>query len=108
MWRPYEVVDDGAGRTRYTYSTACTWWMYGTIAVLAAAIVLELSWLAYAAFASIALYLLFVTIPGIRIAATLRAATRASEVRVTGSRWSFSNPLTFVVEKPAAGQEPGG
>ncbi len=107
MWQPYRVVEEDAKEIRYSYSTICSWWLYGTIALLLAATVFEQSLLAYPAFASIALYLLFVTIPGLKVAAAIRAAAKSSEVRITGSRWSFSNPLTFVVEKPVAEPESG-
>lgn len=105
MWKPYRVVDEDAGHVRFVYSPICTWWLYATIALMIAATVLEQKVFAYPAVASIALYMLFVTLPGFKVAAAIRAAAKSSEVRFTGSRWSFANPLTIVVEKRADDSE---
>lgn len=97
MWKPYTVVRDERGRVEYRYSTVCSYWLYGTIALLVSGLILENPALYYAAFASMAAYFALVTLPGFKVAAALRRAAADGEVTMSGSRWSWSSPLTFVV-----------
>ena len=108
MWKPYTVVGDGTARVEYRYATVCSYWLYGTIALLVTGLILANPPLYYLAFGSIAAYFVFVTLPGFKVAAALRSAAKDAEITISGSRWSWSRPLTFVVSKgrPDAGDVP--
>ena len=97
MWKPYTIVRDGAGQVEYRYATVCSYWLYGTIALLVTGMLLENPPLYYLAFASIAGYFALVTLPGFKVAAAIKRAAKDGEITMRGSRWSWSKPLTFVV-----------
>lgn len=105
MWKPYTIVRDGDGQVEYRYATVCSYWLYGTIAMLVAGMILGNQPLYYLAFASIAAYFALVTLPGFKVAAAIKRAAKDGEVTMRGSRWSWSRPLTFVVrtDVPDAG-----
>ena len=99
MWKPYTIVRDGNAQVEYRYATVCSYWLYGTIALLVTGLILENPPVYYLAFASIAAYFVLVTFPGFKVAAEIRRAAAEGEVTIRGSRWSRSNPLTFVIRK---------
>ena len=110
MWKPYTIVRDESGRVEYRYATVCSYWLYGTIALLVSGLLLASPPLYYLAFASIAAYFALVTLPGFKVAAALRSAAADGDVAIQGSRWSWARPLTYVVrsDAPAAGDPPTG
>lgn len=97
MWQPYTIVRDDPAQVEYRYATVCSYWLYGTIALLVAGLMLENPPVYYLAFASIAAYFVLVTLPGFKVAAAIRNAAKDADVTISGSRWSWSRPLTFVV-----------
>ena len=100
MWKPYTIVRDDPTEVVYRYATVCSYWLYGTIALLVAGLILENPPGYYLAFASIAVYFVLVTLPGFKVAAAIKSAAKDAEITIGGSRWSWSRPLTFVVRKP--------
>lgn len=106
MWKPYTVVEDDAQQKAYRYSPVCNWWLYATIALLGTGVILDVPVLGYVALGSITLYLVFVTLPSIGVAREIREAARTRGVEIRGSRWSISDPLTFVVLQPAEQARP--
>jgi len=100
VWKPYTIVRDDPEQTEYRYATVCSYWLYGTIAFLVAGLILESPPLYYSAFASIAAYFVVVTLPGFKVAAAIKSAARDAEITISGSRWSWTDPMTFVVRKP--------
>lgn len=97
MWKPYSITGDGGREKRYRYSPVCNWWLYATIALLGTGMILDVPTLGYVATGSIALYLVFVTLPSIAVAREIREAARTGSVEIRGRRWSFADPITFVV-----------
>ncbi len=106
MWKPYTLTEDSESHLTYRYDPICSWWLYGTIAVMFLGIAAENLYLEGLAVASIFAYLILVTIPGLQTARMVKRAMRTSSVSMTGNRWSFGNPLTIRVLKTAAPDEP--
>ncbi|MEE4384767.1 MAG: hypothetical protein V2J02_22450 [Pseudomonadales bacterium] len=102
MWKPYRRIEETRDRVVWRYSPLCSWWLYGTIAVLLVGIWQGSLVIEGIAIASACLYLLFVTLPGLGPARAIRSAMRNGSVTMHGSRWSFSDPLTFRVPKALA------
>jgi hypothetical protein len=101
VWKPYTEIEVDGQQKAYRYSPVCNWWLYATIALLGTGMILDVPALGYVALGSIALYLVLVTLPSIGVARKIRAAARTANVEIRGSRWSISDPLTFVVREPA-------
>ena len=99
MWKPYTIVRDDPAEVEYRYATICSSWLYGTIALLVAGLILENPPVYYLAFASRAAYFVLVTLPGFKVAAAIRSAAKDAEITIRGSRWSWSRPMTFVVRR---------
>lgn len=93
MIKAYTIVDESATHTTYQYSTVCSWWLYSTVALLFIGYLVPLIWLSVIAVASVFSYFAVVYFPALKIARRLKAATRNNSVQLSGSRWSFSDPL---------------
>lgn len=93
MIKAYTIVDESVTHTTYQYSTVCSWWLYSTVALLFIGYVVPLIWVSVIAVASVSSYFAVVYFPALKIARRLKAATRNNSVQLSGSRWSFSDPL---------------
>lgn len=104
MFKPYLKVDETLTHVSYRYSAICSWWLYLTLALMLVSFLVDQLVVISATLVSIVGYIIFVSIPGYRVATNIKRAARAGTVNMSGSRWSFAKPLTFRIMK---GKEDG-
>ena len=78
----------------YEYRTALGYIMYGTIGVWLFCVVEgNLATLEYLAYGLIVIYFLVIYLPSRKRSKIIREAMRTQGITMSGSRWSFSDPL---------------
>ncbi len=82
----------------YQYQSVYGWLMYGILAGWLGAIALDLPrWIEFAFVALILAYFVGVFLPSRPRNKEIQQAMRVGMVQMSGSRWSFSNPLNIKV-----------
>ena len=82
----------------YEYRTALGYIMYGTIGVwLFCVVERNLATLEYLAYGLIVIYFLAIYLPSRKRIKFIRDAMRTQGITMSGSRWSFSDPLRIHV-----------
>ncbi len=97
MIRAYKVIDETDSTTTYEYNSLCSYWLYTSAGLMCVGYVLELQWLLYPGFAFFAAYFAIVYFPALADARRIKAVLKTTEGKISGSRWSFSNPLRVTV-----------
>ena len=102
MIRAYRLIDRSDDTETYQYTTACAYWLYGSLVLLIVTTLLQLDMLMYVAWAVFVAYFFIIYIPAFRDAMRIRAAIKESAAEISGSRWSFERPLTIKVRRQDA------
>ena len=102
MIRAYKRVEETAESITYEYNPICGYWLYSSVVMLAIGYLLESSNLEILGAVVLVAYFVIVFFPALSDARTIRAAIKTSEARLSGSRWSLSNPLRITVPRPNA------
>jgi hypothetical protein len=96
---PYRIVDESGSAVTYEYRSAYTWTLYVILAVWAVGIAIPNDTVLAIAIAAALIYFIAKLALGARVTAQIKQATQAGGVQITGSRFSFSNPLRIRVPK---------
>ena len=99
MFKPYKVINETDEFVVYEYRTICLWVLYLILAVLTTGILLSLDDLSAAAGVAMVVYFFLVSLKYRQLGRLTREAALDGEVRITGSKWSFSKPLTVTLPK---------
>ena len=109
MIRAYRVIDETDRTTTYEYNSLCSYWLYASAGVMCVGYVLEMQMVLYVGLAFFAAYFAIVYFPALADARRIKAVLKTTEGRISGSRWSFSNPLRVTVTSETdAGQDADG
>ena len=94
----FRLIDRSDTEVTFEYQTLLGYWMYvsivGYIAALAYPAPAYVEWVA---FGSVLIYFITVFLPSRSTSKMLQTAMRESSLKMRGSRWSFSRPLTITV-----------
>ena len=101
MIRAYRVTERTDESITYEYNPICGYWLYSSVALLGLGYVLENRALEILGVVVLLPYFAIVYFPALSDARKIRAAIKANEARISGTRWSFSNPLRVTVPKSA-------
>jgi hypothetical protein len=99
MLRPYRQVDKTDDYVVYEFRTLYVYVLYGILGVIAAGYFARMSVLSIAGTVLVVLYLLLVSTQYLGINGKIRRAAKAASVEMSGSKWSFSNPLRVKIKK---------
>ncbi len=95
MIRMYNLVEETATHVVYQYNTLCGYWLYASVALTFAGYAMQMQALTLLGALVLLVYFALVYFPGLAVARRLKAAMRMNNVQLTGSRWSFAEPLTI-------------
>lgn len=99
MIRAYKKVEETDQTTTYEYNSVCGYWLYLTAVGMGVGYVFELPWVQYAGLAGLAGYFLIIYFPAVADARRIKSAIKINAGQISGSRWSFSNPLRITISK---------
>ena len=94
MFRPYSEREKTETHTTYVFKSIYAWLLYGLVALCAIGYLLESYPVMGLGTVWFLFYLLIISTQYIGINRRIRKATAAGSVEMSGSKWSFSNPLT--------------
>ena len=106
MIQAYKVVDTSATHITYEYNPLCSWWLYLSLGVMLVGFGLSNLWIEVAGAASILVYFATVYFPALKVARAVKRKMVSGHVQLSGSRWSFSNPLRIKALRTAEDSEP--
>ncbi len=105
----FKEVKRTATHVTYQYQTALGWLMYGILAGWVIAIIAGLPrWLELAFVAFILVYFAAIYVPSRSRSQLIKEAMRSGMIQMTGSRWSFTNPLHITLPLTYLGTEQDG
>ena len=95
-----------ATHVTFQYQTVLGWLMYGILAGWVIAIIAGLPrWLEFAFVGFILVYFAVVYLPSRPRSKLIKEAMRSGMIQMTGSRWSFTNPLHITMPLTYLGSE---
>jgi len=99
--KPYKIIGEDSDSITYQYKSIFTWALYGIILLLFAGMFAENNLVQYIGAGLVGLYFLIKIIGGKQITADIRNALQNQSVEISGSKHSFSKPLTIRIPKNA-------
>ena len=99
MMKPYRIVFESDEFIIYEFNPVYFYVLYIILAVMLIGIWTDIAWLSYSGIALMALYFLAVSLPYLPLHFRIRKAMRESSVELSGSKWSFSRPLTIKMKR---------
>ena len=105
MMKPYKVVNEDDQWVTYEFRTIYMYLLYVILAVALAGFWTGIGWLSFAGGGLMVLFFLTVSIPAIPFHSRIRKAMRQNGVELSGSKWSFVQPLKIKLVKGVATTE---
>ena len=102
MLNAYSVVEETPEETTYEFKTIYMWLLYGILAIGGLGLVIGNTWLTTLSGVSMFLYFFTVSLRSRKIGTLTKQAAMKGSVRLSGSQWSFSNPLRITIRRPGA------
>jgi hypothetical protein len=99
MFKPYEQVEDVGEFVVYEFKAGYLYAMYGILAIMILGFLTNTFALLIPGSIMMILYFLFVSIKYIKIRRIMKRAILPNSISVSGSKWSFSNPLRIKIRK---------
>ena len=99
MIRAYRVTEQTDELITYEYNPIYGYWLYSSAMLLGFGYVIEVRLLEILGVAALLPYFAIVYLPALSDARKIRAAIKTNEARLSGSRWSVSNPLRVTVPR---------
>jgi len=96
---PYRILEETDEHTVYEFRTYLLYGLYGSLAMMLAGMATGNVWLDRIGFGLILLYLVMVSIPSWFLLRKFRVAMRRGSIELSGSKWSFTNPLRVKIKK---------
>ena len=99
MLKPYRKIKETEEYITYEFKTLYLYLMYGTLVLLAIGYFTDIFLLMGLGGFLMLLYLLVVTTQYYPLCNKIKKASKASSVEISGSKFSFSNPLRVKIKK---------
>ncbi len=99
MPKPYKVIEEAQNHTVYEYKTIYLWLLYAILGILGAGVLFGVEHLSAVGGGLMVLYFLCVSVPYRQLGKRQREAMTTGSVEITGSKWSFKNPLRVKIPK---------
>lgn len=99
MLKPYQKIEEVDDFIVYEFKTFYLYLMYGIFGTLAMGYFQGSSILSISGIILMVAYFLLVSTQYLEVNKKIKQASEASSVEVSGSKWSFSNPLRVKIKK---------
>jgi hypothetical protein len=99
MFKPFEQVEDVGGFIVYEFKTGYLYAMYCILAIMAVGFLTNAFGLLILGSIMMILYFLFVSTKYIKIRRIMKRAILTNSISVSGSKWSFSDPLRIKIRR---------
>lgn len=99
MLKPYHQIEETEEFVTYEYNTLYLYILYGILGMLAVGFFSGVPVLSVTGAILMVLYFLLVSIQYKGLSAKIKLAAKTSSVEMSGSKWSFSNPLRVKIKK---------
>jgi len=99
MLKPYRQIEENEQYTIYEFKTVYLYAMYIFLITFLVGCLANIEALSISGGVLILLYFLLVSTQYMSLGKKIKRATRESSVEMSGSKWSFSNPLTVKIRK---------
>ncbi len=97
--RAYELVREDETSMVFQYNPLCGLWLYASAVAVGVGMILDWHPLTLAGSTSILLYFAVVYLPALATSREIRRAVMTRPAEISGSRWSFANPLRITIRK---------
>lgn len=102
MIKTYKIIDETDTHITYQYNSTSTYWFYLSAVLVIAGFTSKVRLLMLISVFLFVLYLIVIYFPALEGKKMLRDARKNNTARFSGSRWSFSRPLTIQILKKTA------
>ena len=98
LFKPYKIISEDDHYTVYEFKTAYLYIMYGFLLLMILGWIYNIRAIAIVGAAFMILYYLTVSMNYKNVNKKIKRATQDSSVEISGSKWSFTNPLRIRIK----------
>ena len=99
MFKPYRQIEQSDQFDVYEFNTIYLYALCGILAIIAVGYFIELYIISALGVILMVLYFLLVSTQYVKLNRKIKQAAMASSVEMSGSKWSFSNPLQVKIKR---------
>ena len=108
MLKPYTVFEETTEEITYELKTIYLWILYGILLVCVIGIAFKNTVVTTIGSISMVLFFFTVSLHYLKLGSITKQAAITGSVKISGSKWSFSNPLRITISRAIAGQHSSG